>query len=239
MNDFFSIIGTIASIGSIPLSVYLYIKSKENSIDKVKREVVKILSHQIGDRRKLTTFEIQTVINSKARDAKINTFKISVNEIIEDLVSETISNPLLDKTIKESIIAELKGIYFKGEVLVSIDKLEINTRPENELTDEAEVEAEIKNIINRRKSADNSPERKINERKRTFSDFFGKITVGMTIIATLTILLGKENVDNLNEPFLDFLRKNDFYIGLTISLLTALIGLLVSYITWKASKNKS
>ena len=56
--DFFSIIGTVASIGSIPLSIYLYIKSRENNIDKVKREIVKILSHQIGDRRQLTSFEI-------------------------------------------------------------------------------------------------------------------------------------------------------------------------------------
>ena len=40
--DFFSIIGTIASIGSIPLSLFLFIKSKENNIDKVKRDIVKI-----------------------------------------------------------------------------------------------------------------------------------------------------------------------------------------------------
>ncbi|HJS00219.1 MAG TPA: hypothetical protein VJ780_04725, partial [Flavobacterium sp.] len=114
--DFFSIIGTVASIGSIPLSLYLYIKSKENNIDKVKREIVKILSHQIGDRRQLTTFEIKTVINSKTREAKIDNDKITVNHIIEDLVSETISNPLLEKTIKETIISELKKIYFKSEL---------------------------------------------------------------------------------------------------------------------------
>ncbi len=126
--DFFSIIGTVASIGSIPLSLYLYIKSKENNIDKVKRDIVKILSHQIGDRRQLTTFEIQTVINSKTRETKIDNEKITVNHIIEDLVSETISNPLLDKSIKETIISELKKYILKANCLQVLTIL--NLRPE-------------------------------------------------------------------------------------------------------------
>src|SRR4051812_18711686 len=96
MNDFISIIGTIASVGSIPLAIYLFLKSKENSFDKVKRDIVRILSHQIGSNRQLTSLELQSVINSKLRDNKIGLNNITADEIIEDLVTEVISNPLID-----------------------------------------------------------------------------------------------------------------------------------------------
>ena len=237
MNDFFSIIGTIASIGSIPLSVYLYIKSKENNIDKVKREIVRILSYQIGDRRQLTTFEIQTVINSKTRDFKINNSKITVNEIIEDLVSETISNPLLDKGIKETILLELKSVYFKSELLLTIDNLERDTRPDKqEKLDDLQVEAEIKKIIKTRKDLTEKHKELLENKNRlasSVSNYFGLIAAVMTLLIAVLSLIGKQKYDNLNKTVNDFFEKNDFYVGLIASIVTALLTGIFTYITWK------
>ncbi|RZK24926.1 MAG: hypothetical protein EOO43_06860 [Flavobacterium sp.] len=242
MNDFFSIIGTIASIGSIPLSVYLYIKSKENNIDKVKREIVRILSYQIGDRRQLTTFEIQTVINSKTRDFKIENSKITVNEIIEDLVSETISNPLLDKGIKEIILQELKSIYFKSELLLTIDNLERDTRPDKyHAIDDSKIEAEIKKIINTRKDLIEKHKELVkneNQQSSLVSNYFGLIATAMTLLIAILSLIGKQNYDSLNDTISEFFEKNDFYIGLVGSGVTALLTGLFTYLTWKFRSEK-
>ncbi|MCT3991301.1 hypothetical protein HZQ23_10160 [Elizabethkingia anophelis] len=234
--DFFSIIGTIASIGSIPLSIYLFIKSKENNIDKVKRDIVRILSHQIGDRRQLTTFEIQTVINSKTRETKIDNEKITVNHIIEDLVSETISNPLLEKSIKENIIIELKKIYFKGELLTSIDNIELETRTESEKkTNDVNIEKEIKSIIEKRGEINKVIEDKY-KRVRT-SETYAIIAGTMTILASGLIFAGKEKYDDISKPLYDFIQKNDFYIGIIISIITAILASTILMI-FKTLKKK-
>jgi len=234
--DFFSIIGTIASIGSIPLSIFLFIKSKENNIDKVKRDIVKILSHQIGDRRQLTTFEIQTVINSKTREAKIDNDKITVNDIIEDIVSETISNPLLDKSIKETIILELKKIYFKSELLTSIDNIELETRTDAEKkTNDINIEKTIKNIIEKRNELNEIIETQHKKVIRT-SESFAVIAGLMTSIASGFTFIGKEKYDNISKPLYDFLQKNDFYIAITLSVVTAVLATLVLAIVKKVNK---
>ncbi|SFD41645.1 hypothetical protein [Algibacter pectinivorans] len=223
MNDILSIIGTIASVGSVPLSIYLYIKSKENNVDKTKREIVRILSHQIGDRRELTTFEIQTVINSKARENKINTEKISVNEIVEDLVSDSISNPLLDNEIKDSILKELKNVYTKSKILGSIDELEKDTRTDKDgKISEKNIEEKIKKIISERN------EQKINDLKRKTkrtSELFGIIALIITSLTILLTVIGKGKYDeNLSEPIYSFLRQNDFYISITGGIITSIIA---------------
>lgn len=236
--DFFWIIGTVASIWSIPLSIYLYIKSKENNIDKVKREIVKILSHQIGDRRKLTTFEIQTVINSKTRESKIDNEKITINQIIEDLVAETISNPLLEKTIKESIINELRNIYFKGELLSTIDRIEIETR-DNNYTKKIEdsIEIEIKKIIETRRDIIDQLENQQKKLKRT-SEYFAIIWVITTLLASTTIsYMDTNKYNNFWKPFHNILQYNDFYIGIISSIIATITALVVLIIITRINKN--
>lgn len=235
--DFFSIIGTVASIGSIPLSLYLYIKSKENNIDKIKRDIVKILSHQIGDRRELTTFEIQTVINSKTRESKIATDKITVNHIIEDLVSETISNPLLEKSIKENILNELKNIYFKGEILTQIDEIEIETRKANkESYIDSKLEDNLKRIIESREKIKDEIESQQKIISRT-SESFAMIAGLTTIIASILTLVGKDKYDNFfAKPLYEFLQKNDFYVAISASVLAGIISIIILTLFKKTKK---
>jgi hypothetical protein len=101
MEQVLTILGTIASLGAIPLSIYFYLKSKEAKFDKIKKEIVKTLSYQIGEEREITAFEIQTVINSKLRENGFKTNTIKIDEIVEDLVSETISSPMIDRNRKK------------------------------------------------------------------------------------------------------------------------------------------
>ncbi len=227
MNNFFSIIGTIASIGSIPLSIYLFIKNRENNVDRVKRDIVKILSHQIGDRRQLTTFEIQTVINSKTRESKIDSEKITINQIIEDLVSETISNPLLEKAIKEVIIDELKNIYFKSELLTSIDNIELETRADKNVHDQdINIESEIKKIIEQRSDVKDVMERQRKIFSRT-SESFAIIAIITTFGTTILTYIGKDKYDSLTKPVYDFLHNNDFYVSIAGSVLAAVTAFVV------------
>ncbi|MCD8423593.1 hypothetical protein [Tenacibaculum finnmarkense] len=225
MNEILSIIGTIASVGSVPLSIFLYLKSREEKVDKVKRDVVRILSHQIGEQRELTTFEIQTVINSKSRENKIDTAKITIEEIVEDLVSDTISNPLLDKQIKENIITELKAIYFKGKLFETIDELEKSSRTaENDTA----TEEKIKELILQRQTEElkNKIEKTEYKRKR-LSESYAMIAAIMTLGATIFTLMGKERYDKVfSYPLYEFLEKNDFYIAMFTSIIAAVISSL-------------
>jgi len=50
MKEIFTIIGSIASIGSLPLAIYLYLKSREAKYNRVFREIVNIQSFQIEEK---------------------------------------------------------------------------------------------------------------------------------------------------------------------------------------------
>lgn len=233
--DFLSIIGTAASVGSIPLSVYFFIKSKENKIDKVKREIVRVLSHQIGERRQLTIFEIQTVINSKAREAKIDKDKIAPDFVIEDLVAETISNPLLEKGVKEVIIEELKNIYFKGEIFTEIDSLEEGTRDVyHEKSVDSKFDASIRKLVELRKKMEKDFHKNVYNRAK--SEIFAFVAFLATILGTLLTITGKDQYDHFFKPLYEFLQQNDFYIGLLASFVVAIIAAILSWIIIRLRK---
>jgi hypothetical protein len=48
MNDIISLIGTIASIGSIPFGFYFFIKGKEEKRAKVKRDISKAVENHFS-----------------------------------------------------------------------------------------------------------------------------------------------------------------------------------------------
>lgn len=111
METVLTYIGSIASIGGIPLAIYLYLKSREDKIDKIRRQVLQIISYQIGEKRDLRTFEIEKVINSNIRNNKLAIGSITVSNIIEDLISDTIASPLLDPERKNQIMHNLQKIF--------------------------------------------------------------------------------------------------------------------------------
>ncbi|HFD4110555.1 TPA: hypothetical protein ACPVYA_004661, partial [Vibrio parahaemolyticus] len=113
MNEVLQIVGSLASIVGIPLAVYLYIKSKAEKHFEVRREIVKRLSYQVGEGREISPFELNVIIDSLVREKKIKESVITPDSVIEDLTSEIVSSPLLDKNRKDTVVIELQKLHSK------------------------------------------------------------------------------------------------------------------------------
>lgn len=229
MNNFFSLLGSIASIIAIPLAIYFYLKQKEAKNDKVRKEITKILSYQIGESRELTTFEIQAVINSKLRENKIRSDSILVSETIEDLIAETMASPLLDEKRKEIILDNLKRLYNKGELYEAVEKFDvkqIKTNNEFELT----LEERIKELVETRKQVENdlqiSNVKKI-ELQEKYSSYFARMTTLIAALAGMITLLPSLKSDSKLIDFFGSIFKSGNSKGITISII---IGITLSII---------
>lgn len=116
MNEALQIVGSFASILGVPLAIYLYLKSQIQKHAQVRREIVKKLSHQIGEGRTVGLFELNAVIDSLVRENQLRKGTITGNSIIEDIIADTVSSPLLDSTRKDQLILELSQLHSIGDV---------------------------------------------------------------------------------------------------------------------------
>lgn len=110
MSQLLQWIGTFASIISVPLAVFFYYKTIDGKYEKVKKELINLFSSYIGTGNKLSLFYIASVINSKLRENNLKAGCITTNSIIEDLIAEIISNPLLNNEAKKSILYDLETL---------------------------------------------------------------------------------------------------------------------------------
>lgn len=110
MSQLLQWIGTFASIISVPLAVFFYYKTIDGKYEKVKKELISLFSSYIGTGNKLSLFYISSVINSKLRENNLKVGCITTNSIIEDLIVEIISNPLLNNEAKKSILYDLETL---------------------------------------------------------------------------------------------------------------------------------
>lgn len=131
-NQIFQFIGSFASIASIPLAIFLYLRSQQQKYLEVRRQIVKSLSHQIGEGRPLSLFEVNAVRDSNTRDAKVRGDLITADSLIEDLISETLSSPLLTKERKQECIKNLENVHSKAILFQSFEKHVENTEIKNE-----------------------------------------------------------------------------------------------------------
>jgi len=239
MNTFLQIFGSIASIGGIPLAIFLYLRSREAKFSNLKREIVKILSYQIGEGRSLSTFEIRSVIDSKIREAGIKFNNLGVSEIVEDLVSETISSPMLESERKKDILSNLKSIHQRGNILTIIDKYDL------ELIDFLKG---IKNIVKLTPEdfeivEGATPEIRIPETiskvKRTgkLSEFFGLIAGVLSLSGILTYLLFEPTSTNSISQFIKLNQQwFEIVLGISATLVASIITFLMSYISRRKTR---
>lgn len=110
MSQLLQWIGTFASIISVPLAVFFYYKTIDGKYEKVKKELISLFSSYIGTGNKLSLFYISSVINSKLRENNLKAGCITTNSIIEDLIVEIISNPLLNNEAKKLILYDLETL---------------------------------------------------------------------------------------------------------------------------------
>jgi uncharacterized membrane protein YidH (DUF202 family) len=240
MEQVLTILGTIASLGGIPLSIYLYLKSKEAKFDKVKKEIVRTLSYQIGEEREITAFEIQTVINSKLRENRFKTNSVNIDEIVEDLVSETISSPMIDRNRKKTILDNLKNIYVKGEILEKLDSLKFTG--EEKLTWE-NLEPKIKDLISSRKGLDEKIRTLEENREKSYeriSTWFATIAAVLTIVAGVLSFAGRETFQKLIEQLNQNEEAGQLILALVTGLITSIVaGLLTTLLKRKHSSDKA
>ena len=64
MNITLNTIASFASIISIPLSIYLYLKTKNISCDKAKNDILKTLWYRLSNNNNLTQAELKAVYKS-------------------------------------------------------------------------------------------------------------------------------------------------------------------------------
>ncbi|UOB16432.1 hypothetical protein [Abyssalbus ytuae] len=224
MNNVLSLIGVIVLVGSVPLTIYLYLKYKEKLLDITKKDIVEILSTQIGERGGCNMFEIQTIINSKTRENKLDPRKIKLNEIIEDLVVYIIVNhPPGGNTTKEEILHELKNIYLKqNEILGAIDKVEKHMQDETpDTVTDKKVEGEIRRMIEKKREQIISDMQ--SDSKKT-SALFGFLAIIVILVGSVLIMIIKKEEDKyLAEHIIDFLSEHTTYIFIFIGALSLLI----------------
>lgn len=108
----FQYIGTIASILSIPLAIYFYLKQNDSKYNKVRQDIVKTLSYHINnDTHDIDISYISTVYSSKLHEYNLKNPPFSEASIIEDLITDVISNPFIDSEKRAKISHELREIY--------------------------------------------------------------------------------------------------------------------------------
>ena len=97
-------------MGSVPLAIFFYYKTIDGKYEKVKKDLISLFSRYIGTGNKLSLFYISSVINAKLRENNLKIDCITTNSIIEDLIVEIISNPLLNNEAKKSILYDLETL---------------------------------------------------------------------------------------------------------------------------------
>lgn len=239
MNDFLQIIGSIASIGGIPLAIYLYLRSREAKFNKLRNEIVRILSYQIGEGRNLSVFEIKAVIDSKVREARGKSGVIEPDEIIEDLVSETISSPLLNSDRKNEILSNLRDNHRNSALFTAIDDKTIpwekiiqciqshEVKPD-ETTKLVEICLTDAGIVKTKEKP---------SKPNPISEVFGLVAGIITIIATtMSLSGGEEFLQKFSVFFKENQRSFEFFIGVSASLIAAIVTAVFAKI--KKDKDK-
>ena len=159
MSQLLQWIGTFASIISVPLAIYFYYKTVDGKHEKVRKELINLFSSYIGTGNKLSLFYLSSVINAKLRENNLKVGCITTISIIEDLIVEIISNPLLANDTKKSILSDLEMLIHPNV-----------TVPDGKLAGGLESE--------------NADKKDIDEQRREFAEAFRK---GESIIVEMDI----------------------------------------------------
>lgn len=139
MDYSLQLLGSLASVFSIPLGIYFFLRSREMQFRRLREEIARNLSYQIGDGRKLSSFEIQAVIDSQSRQNRVPKNRISSNDVIEDLVTDTIRNPMIPSVRKQEIINNLRDVYTQSFFIADLHPVGPKRTEEDKAADSTQV----------------------------------------------------------------------------------------------------
>jgi hypothetical protein len=237
MNEFLQVIGSIASIGGIPLAIYLYLRSREAKFIKLRSDIVKILSYQIGEGRSLSVFEIKAVIDSKVREANGKPGIIEADEIIEDLVSETISSPLLNSDRKNEILKNLRENHRNSTLFAFIDDKNVQWQKIIQYVSEHDIEHEdaskIVEVCVEKANLDTSREKPKYAEKT--SEIFGLVAVITTAVAASISIVGGEG---FFKYFSSFIKENQSLLNILAGILASVIAILITIVFEIINRNR-
>lgn len=227
MNEMLQIIGSIASIVSIPLAIYLFLKSRVQKYIDIRRDIVNRLSFQIGEGRKLTLFEIQSVIESRVRENRIKPNVIRPDEIIEDLVTITINSPMLEGARKGEIISSLSELHSFGRLYYLVASDTTIFKQFLAYIKESKEESDVEIV---EKALEKESEQGKKSKTSNVLDVFG-FTSGIATLIALTITL--TNFSG-SLKILPKLLNNEIATSLVLGIVVSIIaGVLTSLIKRK------
>lgn len=224
VNAILQIVGSIASIASIPLAVYLYLRSREANYRRLRADIVKTLSYQIGEGRTLSLFEVNVVIDSKLREYGVKEGDFATDEVIEDLVTEIISNPMLESSRKQEVIDNLRELHSTGatytlaqqyqigpsDVLLMLKHMGKNLKPEHEAVVMALKQASASLV-------EIGPIKKKTPPFEKLSTLFGVLAA---ILSVVVAILGHSGVEQLSK----WVNDNKAAVNILLSVATTLVA---------------
>lgn len=220
MSQLLQWVGTFASIISVPLAIYFYVKSMDGKYKKVRKELLSLFSSYIGTGNKLTCFYLKSVINAKIRENNIKSEYITEIMIVEDLIVEIISNPLLSNDAKNSILCDLETLIYPT-LSVSDAKLAGEQDTAGEDTNSPVVEHR-ENLAEALKSSDSVTINESNKnRKNSYSQIVSEIVALVSVVAgILSVLISTEQVTEIFSV-----------IDLTNPVIQILAGIIISVVS--------
>lgn len=232
MSQLLQWIGTFASIISVPLAIFFYYKTIDGKYEKVKKELINLFSSYIGTGNKLSLFYISSVINAKLRENNLKAGCITTNSIIEDLIVEIISNPLLNNEAKKSILYDLETLV--NPILTVPDgKLAGGKSLSNEdLNDAAERRKKIAEAL--RNGEPVVVETRKEKNKIKLDKKVQIITAWVSIVATiLSFLISTGQVTEIFKVIDLTNTVSQILVGIVASVIAALIMFLIEKIRRK------
>lgn len=110
--NWFNIVAGLASIISIPLAIYFSRRTSDAKSEKARLDIIKTLSFRLATTHKIEYDDFISVYKSKLRDHKISKPKFSMEDILNDLKTDIISNAFLEGTDRKEIMLMLQKLDF-------------------------------------------------------------------------------------------------------------------------------
>jgi len=205
-------LGAFASMTSVPLAVYLYMRTLNNRYEKVRQEIIRIYASHIGAGGVLTSFFITSILHAKLRADKLKDGVITEISLLEDLIADISCNPLLS--------SQAKGMIF--EELLRIKNGYAEEKEVDRLMDEA-----LRNTVKRGKKS-------LAKKTETANVFITTAVAIACLLIAVTLLFPEVTKHFTNSETI----LEQVAIGIIISLTVALVLIVAEKIITRFRKNK-
>ena len=219
MNSIFNFIGTFASILSIPLAIYFYLKSSDARQNRIRLDIIRSISYRIGEGAALDKSEVSAVFNSKLREYNVRKPYFSETTILEDIIADAVSNPFLESSKKTQIILSVGNVL---ESYLIHDGTRANEKSHETKEDYATLLKE-----------------KATHQRQTMDSL--RSSIFMIISSTAALLLTTLSITfekQISPPALTSDFSIEAFISVLVSIIAGVLSLVIVSISKKNKKGK-